>query len=510
MEITHLASSLDDQFHFEADAISACLRGDERSLVRGTEFTGRIDTRVFTSAELVVKIKNFKGHSDVATRRWIEKRCALERELEVYPPEKTWFLVKTGEDIYPANVTWRRDTLYKLAMDPHSASKEDFTELLVQQYELVLRTASRASKTLDMGLTNFVRDRDGSLYYVDDDLYSWDRFVTFVHLLSTQLREHGLRRIAADRLGSATRGLVCKYFDCSWTAVLEEKLADTFVPESLTNCYAEFAAALKGTATATVTPNELEDCVALLGDVHSNLEALEAVLQDMERRKISSAIVLGDVVGYGPNPEQCIQRLRDLPFHFICGNHDVATALGKVGKGFSKSARWAIEWTLQQVSEESKRWLGSLEYVLKEPDFWAVHGAPMDPTFLNAYVYESTYAKNLDFMQQRGIPICFHGHTHISGAYVRRRGVPDFWTDEATLSLGGLDRVILSPGSVGLPRNRSATAQYAVWCRSAGTVEFVRVEYDLATVVAKMQSLGFPDFVYRHLQRLLEQNQQSV
>ncbi|MCW8194792.1 metallophosphoesterase [Proteobacteria bacterium 005FR1] len=505
MEIIYLTQSIDGHRHFDTGEITACLQGDERSLVRGTEFTGRIDTRVFTNSQLVAKIKSFKGHSDVATQRWIEKRRRLEMELEVYPPEKAWFLVKIGNDVYPGNVTWRRDTLYKIAKDRQRTSREDFTGLLVQQYELVLRTAAQAGKTLDMGLTNFVLGRCGSLYYVDDDLYSWDRFVTFGHLLSTQLREYGLHRLAAKQLGSATRRLICKYFDCSWAAVLEEKLADTFVPESLTACYAEFTAALKGAPAATVTPNELEDCVALLGDIHSNLEALDAVLQDIERRKITSAIVLGDVVGYGPNPEECVARLRELPFHFICGNHDLATALGKVGKGFSKSARWAIEWTLGQVSDESRRWLGSLDYVLKAPDYWAVHGAPMDPTFLNAYVYESTYTKNLDFMQQREIPLCFHGHTHIAGAYIRHRGVPDHWTEEQTLSLSAHERVILSPGSVGLPRNRSATAQYAIWCRSSGTVQFIRVDYDVRAVVAKMQGLGFPDFVSRHLFRLLEQ-----
>lgn len=510
MDVIYLTDALDGSSPFDLERINQCLHSQQTPLSRGTDFTGRLETRIFADSEIVAKIKSYKGHSEVATQRWIEKRHTLEKELRIYPPDKTWFLVSIKDEIYPGNVTLRREPLHVIGKTAEKCSREEFTRLLSLEYDMVLRTAANTRYMLDMGLSNFVLGPQGSVYYVDDDLYQWDRFLTFAQLISPHLREYGRERINCEQLGMATRASILKHFesDSSWLKVLDEKLRSTFVPDPLRPCYKSFSEAMVGSEYREERREllPLDDQVALLGDVHGNLEALEAVLQDMDERNLRSAIVLGDIVGYGPNPDECIDVLKATSFRFIRGNHDQATALGRAGKGFSKSARWAIDWTIPRISEENRAWLGSLDHYIKTPDFWAVHGAPRDPTFLNAYVYESTYIKNLDFMKSAGIPICFHGHTHIQGAYVRHRSVPDFWDDNPILEIGpGHEHVLISPGSIGLPRNRSATAQYAIWDRNEKKIEFIRVNYDIQSVIERMKSLEFPDFVSRHLSRLVEE-----
>lgn len=511
MEVIYLTDALDGSSPFQIQRINECLHSQQTPLSRGSDFTGRIETRIFADRDAVAKIKNYKGHSEVATRRWIEKRRSLEQELGIYPPEKTWFLVRIKDEIYPGNVTTRREPLHVIGKSPEKCSRKEFTDLLGKQYDIVLKTAASTRYMLDMGLSNFVLGPNRSIYYVDDDLYQWDRFLTFAQLISPHLREYGRERIDCKQLGLATRASILEHFDgdSSWLNVLEDKLRSTFVPENLRPCYESFSRAMVGSAYREERREllPLDDQVAILGDVHGNLEALEAVLRDMDERGLRSAIVLGDIVGYGPNPDECIDLLKKRRFRFIRGNHDQATALGRAGRGFSKSARWAIEWTIPRISDDNRAWLESLDHYIKTPEFWAVHGAPMDPTFLNAYVYESTYIKNLDFMKAAGIPLCFHGHTHIQGAYIRHRGVPDFWEENPVLELGpGHQHTLVSPGSVGLPRNRSATAQYAIWNRSERKVDFLRIDYDIHAVIQRMESFGFPDFVCRHLTRLVEEN----
>ena len=147
--------------------------------------------------------------------------------------------------------------------------------------------------------------------------------------------------------------------------------------------------------------------LALLADIHANLPALQAVLDVMDQQGIGQALVLGDIVGYGPHPSEVIDVVRQRGFATLKGNHDYAVAENQFKKGFSSYAKVAAEWTRTRLDAEELDWLDSLPLYLSQDDWLAVHGAPQDPTYIFGYVYHMTYESNLDHLAGAANPHVF-------------------------------------------------------------------------------------------------------
>ena len=232
--------------------------------------------------------------------------------------------------------------------------------------------------------------------------------------------------------------------------------------------------------------------VLILSDIHANLEALEAVL-DHARDGYEDLWFLGDAIGYGPDPEACVQRLRALePAIWLAGNHDWA-ALGKLDSTtFNPEARFAAEWTGRQLSESSRAFLEDRLPRLDRPeqDLTLVHGSPRHPIWeyiLDAGVAASCFAA-FETMA------CLFGHTHVPVVYeegvdgaARLRYQPGEW-----LSLEG-SRFLANPGSVGQPRDGDARASYALLDLERWKLRFERVDYDIASVQTKIRAAGLPE-----------------
>ncbi len=231
--------------------------------------------------------------------------------------------------------------------------------------------------------------------------------------------------------------------------------------------------------------------IAVLADVHANLPALEAVLEELKRLDVRQGIVLGDVVGYGPHPRECIAAIRESGLITIKGNHDHAVAIGDFSKGFSSIARWVMEWTLEQVNDEEREWLGALPPYYNTPEWIAVHGAPQDKAFFYAYVYKMTYEDNLNNLQQREIPLCFHGHTHMQGIYYRENG-HDHHTNAQRFDTREAEHSLVCPGSVGQPRGNVPGAEFALFDTREKTLELRRIDYAMDKTVADLNRLKFP------------------
>ncbi len=234
--------------------------------------------------------------------------------------------------------------------------------------------------------------------------------------------------------------------------------------------------------------------IGLLADIHANLPALEAVLEEMDRRDVRQLLVLGDVVGYGPDPEACIRLLQERNARVIRGNHDHYVGNGGHGRvAMSQSARWAAQWTMQRLSGEQLEWLGHLPLTLEDGDMLAVHGAPVDRTFFNSYVYDMTSERNLLCMLERGLRFCMHGHSHLPGVYAVRK--PQCYLPLCTDShqdLTGFDACLISPGSVGQPRTGMPGADAAVFDPVNNALELIHIEYDMRALVGRMRDWGFP------------------
>jgi predicted phosphodiesterase len=227
---------------------------------------------------------------------------------------------------------------------------------------------------------------------------------------------------------------------------------------------------------------------ALLADIHSNAAALEAVLAELDRDGITEALVLGDLVGYGPEPGECIRLIRERGYSVLMGNHDYGVAHGEFQKGFSSHGRQVAEWTAACLSQDDMEWLAALPNTLTGDGWMAVHGAPADKARMIAYVYRMTYEKNLDYLARHQVRTCFHGHTHIEGVYYRRDD-GDGFCDDAEQSLAGYRHSLVCPGSLG---PKGTQARYAIIDPASWRLEIKTVPYDLDRTLRAMHDLGLP------------------
>lgn len=239
----------------------------------------------------------------------------------------------------------------------------------------------------------------------------------------------------------------------------------------------------------------------VLSDIHSNLEALEAVLADAEAAGYEAIISLGDLVGYGASPREVLDRLSALaPRWSIRGNHDRVCAGLTTAALFSPVARQAIEWTRDQLTPRHLADLAALPAgpVLCGDDTTLCHGAPHDEDF---YVLDTAEARLA--LQAASTHLCLHGHTHVQTVF-RLQGTSLYDETPARrarwkVQLTADNRWLVNPGSVGQPRDGDARAAYALLDREAGTVELRRVPYDIARAQRRIRAAGLPDILARRL-----------
>jgi predicted phosphodiesterase len=243
--------------------------------------------------------------------------------------------------------------------------------------------------------------------------------------------------------------------------------------------------------------------LAIISDIHANLEALQAVLADIERAGATEICCLGDVIGYGPNPRDCIDISRRFSFSLL-GNHDNGALFDP--DGFSSGAEKAIFWTRKQLEDASvpgaaERWefLAQLPRTIRREDTMYVHGSPRSP--LNEYVFpEDIYNQRkieriFGFIQK----LCFHGHTHVPGIFTEncRFYSPAEVSNQYTI---GNQKLLINVGSVGQPRDNDPRSSYVLF--EGNEIEFRRVEYDNRSTCEKIRSIPeLDDFLG---ERLLE------
>jgi predicted phosphodiesterase len=230
----------------------------------------------------------------------------------------------------------------------------------------------------------------------------------------------------------------------------------------------------------------------LFSDVHSNLAALEAVLADAG--PFDAAWCLGDTVGYGPQPNECVERVRGLPgLVCVAGNHDWG-ALGKLDLSqFNSAARRAAEWTADVLTPASRAWLDGLPERVELEGFTLVHGSPRHPIW--EYVLSPAIAH--ENMAHFHTLTCLVGHTHVPVIY-QAPGHADSSARTITPPLGALFsyraiRAIVNPGSVGQPRDGDPWASYVLLDPAAGTLEYRRVAYPIEGTQARMRAAGLPE-----------------
>lgn len=464
----------------------------------GSDFRGKVSTRLYASDEHVLKLKSGFALDERNAETWCRRQLARERLFGIYPSHRHWVVLLQPEGCAVANVSRKGITLDRMLTNPDvTGSPEAVIALISGFFECYFRFWHEHSLRQDEGLTNYIVE-SGHVYYIDDDIYPRDNLVSFAHSLCGMLRR--LDYLNQDLVVAIARQLHAELMaiDSMLPAVLAEQMRDVFLPPD--------RAALRHTIIDVLEQSGesshagCHNRVAILADIHGNLPALQAVLASMKEQGLTHAIVLGDIVGYGPFPGECVDLLCGRPWIFLRGNHDHAAAMGEAGPGFSSAARWSTPWTVQALTAGQRRWLGQLPLIWREDGLCAVHGAPVDPTFFNGYVYAGTVERNFDAMQEKGMRVCFHGHSHMAGCFRRNAAGMDEQIYNRNISLDCKSRYLVCPGSVGQPRDGNSVAQYAIYDKKQNVVELKQVDYDRQCLRDAIQEHGFPDFIARQFQ----------
>lgn len=227
--------------------------------------------------------------------------------------------------------------------------------------------------------------------------------------------------------------------------------------------------------------------VAVLSDVHANLVALDAVLGAVG--SVDAVWHLGDIVGYGPDPDGVIARLAAVGAVGVSGNHDLAALGGNEIDWFNPDAKAAMEWTRGRISPASREWLSALPRTHRDGDFTLVHGSPRDPVW--EYITSVPVARaNLAVLETT---IGLHGHTHLPMAWADRDGRVEMIAPgpSSTFRLDGLPS-LLNPGSVGQPRDGDPSASWLDIDTDARLATWRRVAYDVEAVRTAMLDAGLP------------------
>jgi predicted phosphodiesterase len=224
---------------------------------------------------------------------------------------------------------------------------------------------------------------------------------------------------------------------------------------------------------------------AIISDIHANLEALNTTLQKIDNLGADKIICLGDTVGYGANPNECLETIREKKIDSIMGNHDVVACGKKEPDNFNPVARDAALWTRHVLTQENREFLYHLPERREFEDFLIVHGAISDP---DLYIF-STDDAMFEFKLMKKQAVCFFGHTHVRTYYV-------FQDDAITclfdyeINIEPKAKYLINPGSVGQPRDRDPRASFLIYDTGKGIVKFTRLEYDLSLAQKKIIEVG--------------------
>ena len=236
---------------------------------------------------------------------------------------------------------------------------------------------------------------------------------------------------------------------------------------------------------------------AVVGDIHSNWDAFDAVLKDMDGEDVGARVCVGDIVGYGAEPGKCLRAVRDGAFTCVVGNHDLAVIARLDVNYFNSHARAAVLWTRQHLSVAHAEFLGALEFSAVIADLTVAHGTVHSPEEFG-YI-ETVFAAQVSF-HAMSTKIAFLGHSHVPIAFLENEGQDSVtYTQSSEVDLRHAPKAIINVGSVGQPRDDDPRACYAVYNSDTQTVTLKRIEYDIESAQAKIRKAGLPDVLAARL-----------
>ena len=226
----------------------------------------------------------------------------------------------------------------------------------------------------------------------------------------------------------------------------------------------------------------------IVSDIHGNLEALQAVVMECQKLQIQTFLCIGDVVGYGASPKECINLLGKIKAKVVAGNHDWAVSGRLDASYFTEDGKAAVEWTRSQISFETIQALSNLPLVYKNQDLILVHATLHSP---ERFIYMEDYEKAQATFELMDKSICFVGHTHVPQIYVQQNG-KIYLLPQQEIEVNLENKYIINVGSVGQPRDENPMASFCIYDTNAQLVEIRRVQYNIKEAQRKIKEAGLP------------------
>ncbi|MDQ6991227.1 MAG: metallophosphoesterase family protein [Mariprofundaceae bacterium] len=498
------------------------LEQDNMELSHEGEFIGKTTTHLKFNEQHVLKLhpnKHFSEHAIAVG--WLSNLIEEEREADVYHPSRTWFIREQGDGWHLGNITQRLTPIHTFFELPDFPTEKglQFIAIICDMY---FSYNTRCGKRLDEGLSNF-GFIDGKVYYLDDDIFNWDHFLAFSAWIAGWLRRYSNTWMNIKRsrqLGEILHSVLNKYFNqiqgIDAPHIVAEQLKDMFFPlgniqnsaDHIIEILAIYKMPESTSDISTTSSDTIEDVfawlddhepIAILSDIHANLPALKATLDDIDRQGIDRIFILGDLVGYGPHPKECLELLQKRGLFSLRGNHDHAIGTGNMVRSMTSSSSQVAEWTIDQLPEDQRLYLCNLPLKITNRPWMSVHGAPMDPTCFNGYVYETTALKNLQWLLKNSYKYCLHGHSHFQGIYILDGHQSLHIKENIKVDLSQEQAALICPGSVGQPRDGKTDACYAIIDPRQAQVELKHVPYEFRDVVQDMIIHQFPEQLIHRL-----------
>ncbi len=234
----------------------------------------------------------------------------------------------------------------------------------------------------------------------------------------------------------------------------------------------------------------------IFSDVHSNLEALEAVIEAYKKENIDRYLCIGDVVGYAANPLECAEKVKALAMITVAGNHDWAAVNLFSADYFNPLAKEAISWTQRKLDEESRYFLERLTLIYENEELTLAHGTLDEPGNFN-YMTDG-YIANATFALLKN-NACFVGHTHVPATFIKSQDGRIQYQAENSFDLKKENKYIINAGSVGQPRDGNPKAAYCIYDTEKKNVEIKRTSYDIQAARRKIIDEGLPRFLGERL-----------
>lgn len=450
--------------------------------VRGlAEGSAKTSTRLLCVRDFVFKTDRNQSY-DSAAAALAKAPVSLQQRLSIWHPAKRWFALASQERWFLVSICPR---LYTLRSRPLLNER---LEGWLEMYRLGCRVLLEHGLELDLNPANFAAEPTGGpLWYLDDEVYAGDTAEVLGRSLAHRISESvDVPASAWAELGRRLRGT----FDARVLGELRAGLEDAPLWGRAAGFRQSLLKALQSSDTARRDAGKRQRLTCILADIHANLPALEAVLAAAREMAVDDYLLLGDYVGYGPEPEACIQRLAELPLlAALRGNHDQAVLNRQTETHWRDSAVISLTWTWSQLSPAALNWLETCRLSWRDGPVMAVHGSLANP--LEGYIYTMTYADNLAAAGRLGLQALFFGHSHYPLVYF---ATPDGPQESlaAVVGLNPSSTRLINPGSVGQPRDRDPRSAFAIWEQTTGQVHLFRQAYDIGRTVRELRRQGLP------------------